>query len=322
MKRFRRILLSSLCSLASLSLGQGLSAQIGLPIGQYLDLLPHLNPAAIGLGDELSLRAIHNRQLEGLEGASKSFLVMGDMPLAMLGGRHSAGVQMSNEVIGLFKDTELTGRYAIRTRLGKGYLQVGVGGSIISSTFEGSKIFIPEGIEGMAPADAALPVGNVSGRGFDAHLGAYYSRANFWIGISVSQLLGLEIMLDNRYYRDRPRGYSLVAGYRSDRLTSRWRWSTALLAQIDERAFYRLDLRLDAWWDRRFKVGAFYRHRSAVGLTLGLQLGRAYVGYQYELPSTALRAASWGNHELLVGYSMPIDLSGKKTATYKSARLL
>lgn len=314
--------IKGLCLLAMISLGQGLFAQTTLPLGQYTELLPHFNPASLALGSELYLRAVHNRQLEGLEGASKSFLVMGDMPISWLGVRQGLGVQMSNQQIGLFKDTELTARYALRLKLGKSYLQVGLGGSIISSTFEGSKVFIPGGVEGLSPTDSALPAGDVSGRGIDAQLGVYYQAERYYAGLSVNQLLAPDIVLDNLYRRERIRSYTLVAGYNYRTLSGRWQLQPSVLAQIDERQFYRVDLRLDTWYADRFRVALLYRPSLAVGLGLGMRFGKGYIGYQYELPTTELRRASWGNHELVATYSMPIDLSGGKKPTYKSIRLL
>ncbi|MDO4692735.1 MAG: PorP/SprF family type IX secretion system membrane protein, partial [Porphyromonadaceae bacterium] len=302
--------IKSLCLLATmLSSGQRLFAQTTLPVGQYTELLPHFNPASIAPGSELYLRAVHNRQLEGLEGASKSFLVMGDMPVSWMGLRQGVGIQMSNEQIGLFKDTELTARYAIRLKLGKGYLQVGLGGSIISSTFEGSKIFIPGGVEGLSPTDSALPAGDVSGRGIDGQVGLYYQTNRYYIGISANQLLAPNIMLDNLYHRERTRSYTLVAGYTHRTLSGKWQWQPSVLAQIDERQFYRVDMRLDTWYADRFRVALLYRPTLAVGLGLGMRFGKGYIGYQYELPTTELRRASWGNHEILATYSMPIELS-------------
>lgn len=305
-----------------LGLGEGLRAQSYLTLGQYTELLPYYNASAIAATDALHLRAVHNRQWEGVDGASKSFLLMADMPLRFLRQTHGIGVQMSNDAFGLFVDTELSARYAFRMKLGTGRLHIGLGVHFVTSRFEGSKIYIPEGIDGMSSTDVSLPTTDVSGQGIDASVGLFYQHPRWWVGLSTGQLLAPTILLDNKYQRERTRAYTLVAGYNYQTAHSLFLWTPSLMAQIDDLQMYRLEGRMGVWYREKFHLAAMYRHASAVGVALGIKLGQAYLGYQYELPTTELRAASWGSHEIMVSYSMPIHLEGKRATKYKSIRLL
>lgn len=315
-------LVVGLLSLIVAALGQSLLAQTNLVLGQYTELLPYYNPASIAQVGEMQLRAVHNRQFEGVEGASKSFLLQANLPLRLMGTAHGLGVQMHNDSFGLFADTELTGQFAARISLGKGKLHIGAGLSLISSRFSGSKIYIPDGVDGMSRQDDALPKTDVSGRGMDASIGLYYYHPKYWVGLSTSQLLAPTILLGERYKRERTRTYTLAAGYNYCAIESLLTWTPSLLAQVDERGTYRLEGRIDAWYRERFHVAALYRYASAVGINLGIKLGKAYLGYQYELPLSELRAASWGNHEVMLAYSIPINMDDSKPTKYKSIRLL
>lgn len=315
----------SLCSLCILLLSLGMQrlyAQTEV-IGQYPMLLGYYNTSAIGLGDELSLTALHARQLEGLEGSSKSFVIQGDMPLRLLGGRHAAGVQLMNTSFGLFKDTSLAGRYAFRFELGHwGFLQFGVGVRLMTSVFDGTKVFIPSGIEGASSVDDAIPILEVSGRGLDAQIGIYYKYKNIDLGIGVNNLLGATILLGNKYKREQVRAYNLFARYAWKPRGAAFRFEPSALFELTEAHTYRLDMRLGAWFRERFYLAAMYRPSQAFGIGAGIKLGKVLAGYQFERPTSELGRGSWGNHELVISYSMPVDIGDKKHKKYKSIRLL
>lgn len=306
----------------SLALGPRLFAQSEITLGHYHELLPYFNAGATAMESNFRLVAVHTRQWEGISDAPKSFVVSGEMPLKVLGGRHGAGVLMSNETFGLWVDTELSARYALGFGLAGGHLRLGLGLHLLNTRLEGSRISIPQGIEGAGQTDSALPTSDISGRGLDASIGAFYSNRKLWAGISVGQLLASDIVVGDRFRRMRTRGYTFVGGYNYQRGKSLFSWHPSLLAQIDEVGMYRLDGRLGVWYRERFYLSGIYRHNASVGVGLGIRLGKAYLGYQYELPTNALRAASWGNHEVLLSYSLPINLEGKRLTKYKSIRLL
>lgn len=320
--KMRYLLIYSLCVLALLDM-QGLYAQMGIPVGQYTEFLPYYNAASIGRKDELHIRALHNRQLEGVEGSAKSFLLMGDMPISFLGHRHSVGVQMDNVSFGAFKDTGLAVRYALGMNLGKaGLLRVGLGLRLQSSVIDGSHIYIPNGIEGSSQADEAIPLGEVSGRGLDAQFGLFYRFRGLDIGLGVSNLFDSNIIIEQKYKREQSRLYSLFALYRLGRSDKALNWEPSILFATTGMGLYRLDLKLGLWYHGRFYISGVYRPLQAFGANLGIKLGKAYIGYQFESPTGVIRSGSWGNHELFISYAIPVDLGEKRNLKYKSVRLL
>lgn len=313
----------SLCILVLLLGIQRLCAQSEITIGQYTEQLPYYNVAALGLKNEVVLSALHNRQLEGIEASAKSFIVMGDMPIKLLNRRHGLGVQLDNKSFGIFRDAGLSARYAFRWHLAKaGILQIGAGLRLQSSSIDGSRIFIPGGIEGSSPTDEALPTGEVAGRGLDVQLGVFYRYDNLDVGVGINNLLNSRIILNNKYVRELSRSYTFYTCYRIGKEQTTLIWEPSLLFTIDTNALYRLDLKVGAWYHQRFYAAALYRPLQALGVNLGIKLGKMFLGYQFESPTNELRHGTWGNHELLISYTIVIDIGEKRNKRYKSIRLL
>ena len=80
----------------------------------------------------------------GLTGSPKSFLALADMPLRFLKADHGVGLMLANDSYGLFKTTSLGLQYAYKVRLWGGQLSLGLQLGLVSQTFDGSEVFIPE----------------------------------------------------------------------------------------------------------------------------------------------------------------------------------
>lgn len=297
-------------------------AQGNLSIGQYPDQQAYYNPAAIAQTHDLKLTVAHQRTYEGIDGAPKSFLLLGDMPLKMMYGAHGLGVQLSNESVGLFTDTELAVRYALGFKVRGGILRIGVGVHMLTSRFDGTKVYIPTGIDGVSAADPSIPTTEVSGRGFDLAFGGYYTTSTYWLGVSVGHIFAPTILMGERYQRIYTRSYILMGGYNYRASNSLYKWMPSFLAHINEQGLYRVEGRMGMWYRDRFHVAPFYRLFSGVGVGVGVRLGKLYLGYQYEYPTSKLRSTSWGSHELMMSYSMPIDMARDRQIKYKSIRVL
>ena len=59
-----------------------------------------------------------------------------------------------------------------------------------------------------------------------------------------------------------------------------------------------------------------------ISVNIGADIKNFYIGYAYEYPTSAIRSASSGTHELFVGYSLKLDLSDKNKHRHKSVRIL
>ncbi len=323
MIRQAKQLLISLLLLSLFGLGQKVFAQNDLTLGQYPILNSYYNPSSIAQGTDLNFTLMHNRQLEGVKNSSKSFLLMANMPFRLFGGMYYGGFRLQTHSFGLFKDNTLTGLLATNIHLTKQLkLRFGLGLSLISSIFEGDKVFIPSGGEGMSKTDEAIPTTEVSGRGFDAQLGLGLQYRNIDFGFGVRNLLAIPIVLGTTYQRQTTRNYNFYLGYNFSIKNTLIDCKPSVFASLDENLLYRVDSRMDFSYNNRFHFGAMYRLNNAWGLSLGLSFGKAMLLYQFEYPTTELGRGTYGTHEAVLTYSVPINLGGNKKGVYKSIRLL
>ena len=300
-------------ALALLSLLGGLPtclyAQRSPLVRQWQEAHAYICPAAIALSDEqriLGLCSYEERQ-------SSLYGAMTDLPISLLGREHGVGAGVMNSTRGLTSSTEFSARYAWLQELLGGRLQIGLGGVLARTAFDGARA-LEEGI-----TDPQLPTTKVEGKAFDLGLGLYWRGAGLSIGLSAQHLLGAEGYLTDRYQLHLPRSYSASISYRLGQVSTGLSWEGSLLGIYHEGGGYRGDLGLRAWWRGRFVLGAVYRWDRAVGIQIGASLSRLYLGYQGEL-STQHRGQL--HHELLISYSFPLSRQRGKPQHYKSVRLL
>lgn len=300
-------------ALALLSLLGGLPtclyAQRSPLVRQWQEAHAYICPAAIALSDEqriLGLCSYEERQ-------SSLYGAMTDLPISLLGREHGVGAGVMNSTRGLTSSTEFSARYAWLQELLGGRLQIGLGGVLARTAFDGARA-LEEGI-----TDPQLPTTKVEGKAFDLGLGLYWRGAGLSIGLSAQHLLGAEVYLTDRYQLHLPRSYSASISYRLGQVSTGLSWEGSLLGIYHEGGGYRGDLGLRAWWRGRFVLGAVYRWDRAVGIQIGASLSRLYLGYQGEL-STQHQGQL--HHELLISYSFPLSRQKGKPQHYKSVRLL
>ena len=68
--------------------------------------------------------------------------------------------------------------------------------------------------------------------------------------------------------------------------------------------------------------GVAYRYNDAVSIQVGAEYKNFFVGYSYDYPLTAINKASSGSHEVLVGYNVKLNMSGKNKNKHKSIRIM
>jgi hypothetical protein len=83
-----------------------------------------------------------------------------------------------------------------------------------------------------------------------------------------------------------------------------------------------VDYTLRATYDHRFWGGLTYRPGDAVVVQLGVDLKNLRLGYAYDVGISPLAQASGGSHELMVSYTVRLDLGKKEKHPLKSIRIL
>lgn len=311
-KSFRSLILLLLLTVAG---GEDIFAQGDLLLAQYARAYGYYNPAYAGMRKEVFITALHNRQWEGMPRSPKSFVVLADAPIRFFDREHGVGVRVVTETRGLFAINELMGQYAFKQKLFGGDLSVALQGGLVNTAFDGTKVELE------TENDPAIPLTKVSGKAFDIGAGIYYRRKELYVGFSSTHLTAPAIPLNEQYILDLTRHYYLLAGYNIRSIYSLFAWHPSIFAATDGHSS-RLDVTMGMSYNNRFFASLMYRPTQAVGVSLGMQLGKFYAGYAFEWPTSVLAKASWGSHELLVSYSFPLSNTKNRDAKYKSIRFL
>ncbi|MDR0506043.1 MAG: type IX secretion system membrane protein PorP/SprF [Dysgonamonadaceae bacterium] len=322
-----------------------LFAQFDTQLSNYWAANNYYNPGFNGQTGNLELMALSRMQWLGIQGAPRTVIVMAEMPYSFFGREHGVGASMYNESIGLFSSSVISGQYTYKTRLFKGNFGIGIQVGYINETFDGSKVEIPKENDFFDPNDEANPGSQVTGTSIDAGLGIYFSKKNFYAGLSVTHLLSPKLELNSDYVLEIPRTYYLTAGYniqlnnpllelrpsilvKTVELSSFYVQGDSLLVPVEKGnmikgllAQTQVDISLRMIYNKTFWGGVSWRKNDAVVIMLGGKFKMIEAGYSYDYPVSRIIKGTWGSHEIFLKYV--VDLSKKKSVKkYKSVRIL
>jgi type IX secretion system PorP/SprF family membrane protein len=323
-----------------------LMAQFDAQLSNYWSANNYFNPGFAGQTGNLELTALNRMQWINISGAPRTTLITAEMPYQFFGREHGIGLNMYNEKIGLFSSNVISAQYAFKTHLFKGNLGIGLQGGYINEVFDGSKVKIPSDNEFFDPNDNANPGSEISGNSIDVSLGIFYSKKNFYAGLSLTHLLSPKLVLNDSYILEIPRTYYFTAGYniqlnnpllelRSSLLVKTMELSSfyvegdSLLVPVKKEnilkgmlAQTQVDISLRMVYNKTFWGGISWRKQDAIVVMLGGKFKMIEAGYSYDYPISRIIKGSWGSHELFLKYS--VDLSKKKSAKnkHKSVRIL
>ena len=292
-------------------------AQYDVSFSHYWAMEPSFNPAAIGKEAKLNIAGAYAMQLAGFENNPKTMYVGADMPFYALNSYHGVGIQFMNDAIGLFTHKRFGLQYAYQPQLWGGKLSVGVQATMLSETFDGSKLDVID------PNDRAFPTSSVNGTALDLSVGVYYKYRNWYAGISALHLNAPTVEIGEKNQIDVSSTYYLTGGYNIRMKNPFLTINTSFLGRTDGVA-YRADLsgRLIYTHEKRVMyAGLSYSPTNSVTVCIGGDVHGIRLGYSYEIYTSAINIGN-GSHELFVGYQTELNLFKKGRNLHKSVRIL
>ena len=292
-------------------------AQYDVAFGHYWAMEPSFNPAAVGKEDKLNAVVAYANQLSGFENNPKTMYAAADMPLYALNCYHGVGIQFINDAIGLFTLKRFGLQYAYQPRLWGGRMSLGVQATMLSETFDGSKL------EVIDTGDRALPTTSVNGTAFDISAGVYYNHRNWYAGVSVLHLNAPKVEIGEKNEIDVTSTYYLTGGYNIRLKNPFLTIHTSFLGRTDGVA-YRADIsgRLKYSHEKRVMyAGLSYSPSTSVTVQIGGDIHGVHLGYSYEIYTSAINIGN-GCHELYVSYQTELNLYKKGRNLHKSVRIL
>ena len=306
------------------------AAQVDAQFTQYYAVPTFYNAGATGDTDFVRLRGGTRLQWMGIDNAPKSFLITGDMPFKFIGKRFGTGLVMQQESLGLYKNLNIAAQLSYKHKLFGGVLSAGLQVGIISETFKGSEVYIPDDDDYHESTDDAIPTTDLTGTSLDLGLGVYFTHKLFWAGVSCQHVNNPTITFnaesgestnEKNYEFKAGRILYFMAGSNIPIKNTLFEVIPSVLVKSDF-TFTTAEITGRVRWRKFLSLGIGYRYDDAVSLVLGAELKNFYIGYSYDYPTSAISKASSGSHEIFAGYSLKLDLSDKNKNKHKSIRIM
>ena len=305
-------------------------AQADPMFSQYWALPTLLNPANTGDTDYVRIRGGARLQWLGIKNAPKDFVGTADMPFKLMNKRIGAGVNITSESIGLFSNLLMGAQGSYKFKFLKGTMSAGIQLAYYNSRFRGTDIYIPDNDDYHQGNDPSLPNQDLSGNAFDISLGVSYTHKLFHAGISVMHITSPTINLyregsseneTQSYQTELPRSIYFDAGCNIDIHNTLFTLQPSIFLGTDLTDFS-ADITMRATYNKFITFGLGYRWNDAIGVMIGAEFKNFFLGYAYDFPLSALARASSGSHELVAGYQLKLDLSGKNKNKHRSIRIM
>lgn len=310
---YKVAILTMLLALATTKAG----AQYDAYFSHYFDMMPSFNPATVGKEDKLNITAAYSMAMVGFDNAPKTLYAAGDMPFAFLNSIHGVGLQLLSDKIGLFDHQFIKAQYALRENLGGGWFSVGLQGGLLNESFRGSEVELEN------ESDPAFSKSDIKGSAFDLGVGLYYSRKNWYAGISAQHLTSPTIELGERN-EIKVDATLYATGGMTFQLNNPYIKVATSARVMSDLVAYRADItgRLLYTYNGRMLYGGFtYSPTNSVTMLLGGKFQGIVVGYSYEAYTNGISMKN-GSHELFVGYQTDIDLGKKGKNRHQTTRTL
>lgn len=302
-------------------ISSGLYAQFDPMFSQNMFNPLNGNPGYAGNSGRMNVVLVNRNQWTGLEGAPVTTVAGADAAINVFGKRAGIGLEVMNDDIGLFNNLMVRISLARRYLIGEGELGVGISTGIISQSFDGTGIVIPES-DYHDVNDPLIPAEEVNGFTPDFGLGAFYQAERWYGGVGIQHLFSPEPNFQDEFYVYVPRSLFLTAGYRIELEERNFDLEPSFYIR-QSGGSWQTDLNLNLHFRGKYWAGFSYRVQDAVVLLVGIELRNGIrAGYSYDITTSRLsKAGSNGSHELMIGYSFDLNINRKKKR-YKSVRFL
>ena len=316
-------------------------AQYDAQFSNYWATTGFFNPANAGRSGNLEGMSLYRQQWLGIKGAPGTVLILADMPMNFLGRTHGVGAVIYSEKIGLFNHSIISAQYAYKKEIGNGTFSAGIQAGYITESFKGSRID-PKVINDdyHEETDPGIPTSDVTGAGVDAAFGLMFYKPKWYVGLSITHLLGAELELGESYIMEIPRTYYLTGGYNIQLRNPLLELRPSFLVKTTEMGssvpgdsiigdamkammtMTQVDLSLRMIYNKTYWGGLGWRKGDAATLMFGGKFSMVEAGYAYDFPISTMLKGSTGSHEIFLKFIIDLDKRKGKKNKHKSVRIL
>jgi type IX secretion system PorP/SprF family membrane protein len=275
-----------------------LSGQLAPVTNQYILNPLTINPAYAGGRGALNIAAFYRKQWVGVMGSPETMTLAADAPF--LDSKLGLGLIISNDKIGVTKETRFNTNYSYRISLNKGILSLGLGAGLITTNTAYSDLVIVDQEDSHYLSDSrvfAVP---------DFSFGAYYTYQNYFAGFSIPKLLGYDFDFDkNKYALEVNLGqyhYMFNTGYLFT-LSPKAKFfpSTLVTFSPGEQLMFDINAHLSLF--DRLWTGLSYRSSNSMAALMQFSVNEQIrVAYTYDFDFGKIGRYSNGSHEIMLRY--------------------
>ena len=316
MKRLVSVIMS-MC----LALSIDVQAQNDAHFTHFREVENLYNPAAMNRDSRTNVVGSIAMQMTGYTHAPVSLFIGANTAIPFGKLRNSVGVGLLNETIGLFTNRRLLFDYAYKIGIGKGWMNIGIQGGVMSEEFNGGRLKLE------TQNDPALPNGNERGTVGDLGTGVLYVNGEWWIGASAQHLNFPHVEFGKTEGKTavmdiKPTLY-LTGGCNIGLRNPLLQVQPCFLVESDL-DFYRVDLsvRCSYQFDSTLLyIGTTYSPGTSFTAMIGGKVMDVLIGYAYEFYTNGVGALN-GSHDLMVSWQTDLDFFKKGRNVHKSVRYL
>jgi type IX secretion system PorP/SprF family membrane protein len=202
-------------------------------------------------------------------------------------------------VTGPTSRTGFTGAYAYNIAIRETMrLSMGISASVMQYRIDGTQL---------NPKDVSDPaLLNMVSTSYmpDAGLGAYLYADDFYVGLSVAQLLNNKVkVFENKDGLNRLKTHVILTGAYRYEINEDWLLEPSLMLTTTAPREFSFDVTAKVEWNKMIWGALSYRFRDAVSIILGYSYKEfLFFGYAYDIGITAFRKYNSGTHEIMIGY--------------------
>ena len=275
-----------------------LSGQLAPVTNQYVLNPLTINPAFTGNRGALNIAAFYRRQWVGVTGSPETLTLAVDAPV--LANKLGLGLVVSNDKIGVTKETRFSTSYAYKINMDQGVLSLGLGAGLITTNTAWSDLVV------LDPGDDNYLVDSRVFVVPDFSFGVYYSVQNYFVGLSIPRLLGYKFDFDKNKYglKINPGQYYYLfnSGYLFD-ISARYKFLPSVLLSYSPGEKFLYDINAHFVMFDRLWLGGSYRNNRSIGALLQFAINNQLkVAYIYDFDSGTLGKYSNGSHEIMIRY--------------------
>jgi type IX secretion system PorP/SprF family membrane protein len=265
---------------------------------QYMVHQPFINPASMGMYENMNGAIFYKNQWTGFDGAPKLIGFNFNSPIGGL--RSRLGLTVVNDRIGVNNNTEISGSYSYTLKLNQtSTLTFGLSATLKLSQSNFAEVetnIVDPEFQANSPT-LAMP---------NFKFGTYYRTKKFYVGIALPNLLKNEIDFNTLDFKGSTSfdfsdwHFYLHSGY-SWEINNKFDLNSSMIFKHVSGAPFQVDLSTIFVMKKKFGIGINYRTSNDLAGLLRFRLNPMLeMAYAYDFSFSKIRDYSSGSHEIMI----------------------